>query len=374
MTLLNESPIAQVVVKLTQRCNLNCSYCYVYNRGDLGYLQKPSFMSVEIFEALLHRMHAYCAARPGHKIGLIFHGGEPMLMPASVFDRFATMVTSVMGKTIDYMTVQTNGTLASEDWIAVLQKHEVSVGVSLDGPEDVHDRARVDHTGKGSYRLVANGLKNFQEAGLLTSVICVINPGESGLDCYRHIQTIGVKRINFLLPDATHDSKPFYYPNCGETPIADFLIPIFDEWFNDDDPSIRIPIFNDVLRKLLGGHAEVDSIGGSFGAYIVIDTDGTIQPLDVLNICDRTPAGKRPNVATSAIEDVWQAYFSNWNGADRPCAICKDCREFLICGGGYLPHRFSRSRGFDNPSIWCKDLFRFVQHVRHALISVHENK
>src|SRR4051812_33888444 len=81
-------PIHQLIVKVVQRCNLNCTYCYMYNHVDQSFSRKPALMTDEIFEAMLARVLEYCGARPSHKVELIFHGGEPMLLGP---DRFGSL-------------------------------------------------------------------------------------------------------------------------------------------------------------------------------------------------------------------------------------------------------------------------------------------
>ena len=133
--------------------------------------------------------------------------------------------------------MQSNGTLVNDEWIEVLKRHNLRVGVSLDGPPEIHDIVRVDHAGRGSYSETVQGLRKLQENRVFSCVLTVINPGQSGLEIYRHIRSLGVKNMNFLLPDVTHDSRRIFYPDSGATPISDYLIPIFDDWFDEDDPT-----------------------------------------------------------------------------------------------------------------------------------------
>jgi uncharacterized protein len=114
--------IRRLILKLSERCNLNCSYCYMYNHADQGYLERPLFMSEDIFERILDRVLEYCSSRPGHGMALHFHGGEPMLMKAEKFDRMARYARDRLGVKLTGLFMQTNATLVNEAWIAVLKK------------------------------------------------------------------------------------------------------------------------------------------------------------------------------------------------------------------------------------------------------------
>jgi uncharacterized protein len=365
-----EGRIVSLVVKVAERCNLNCSYCYMYNHADQSYLRRPAFMSDEIFAQLLVRIYEYCDRRPKHRMSLVFHGGEPMLMGTERFRRFTNLARERLGEKLDSLQLQSNATLVDDDWIKTLHELEVTVGVSMDGPPEIHDMFRVDHAGKGSHASVLKGLQRLQENGLVSGVLCVVNPAHSGAGIYCYFRSLGITHMNFLFPDATHDVKQKLYGGYGKTPVADYLIPVFDEWVNEDDPEVRVFCFEDMMRAILGGKTCSDLIGNSRANYLVIDTDGSIQALDALKVCWEGTPESGLNLFDHGFDDLH-------NG--RPLlhrvvhegipmsATCEACHERTTCGGGYLPHRYSRHNGFDNPSIWCEDLLTLFAYVRNYI-------
>ena len=367
------SNIAALVVKVVERCNLNCSYCYMYNHSDQSYLSRPPFMSEGTFRKLIERVKAYCSRRQGHKIALTFHGGEPMLMGPEAFERFAEIATENLGPYLAGLSLQTNGTLVTDRWIEALHRHGVSVGVSIDGPAIIHDQVRVDHAGRGSHHRVVKGLLQLHEANLAARVLCVVNPACSGLEAYRHFRSLGIKQMDFLLPDASHDSKPILYGGYGPAPVADYLIPVFDAWMAEDDPAVSIRIFEDLIKGVLGGSPITDCIGNPLAAYLVIDTDGAIQLNDALKVCDEGVSESGLNVFEHGFDDVHlgSPLFRQVVLDGVPLSrTCQACPERDVCAGGYLPHRYSRSNGFNNASIWCRDLLKLIGHIRYYV----ENK
>ncbi len=368
--IIDEGRIVSLVVKVAERCNLNCSYCYMYNHADQSYLRRPAFMSDEVFAQLLVRIYEYCDRWPKHRMSLVFHGGEPMLMGTERFRRFTTLAREKLGEKLDSLQIQSNATLVDDDWIATLHELGVTVGVSMDGPPEIHDMFRVDHSGKGSHAQVLKGLQRLQEQELLSGVLCVVNPAHSGVGIYCYFRSLGIKNMNFLFPDATHDVKQRLYGQYGKTPVADYLIPVFDEWVTEDDEDVRVYCFEDIMRTILGGKVTSDLIGNGRANYLVIDTDGSIQALDALKVCWEGTSESGLNVFEHGFDELHKGLplLHRVVHEGMPmCATCNACRESATCGGGYLPHRYSHKNGFDNPSIWCEDLLTLFAYVRNYI-------
>jgi len=342
----------------------------MYNHADQSYLRRPAFMSDEVFAQLLVRVYEYCDRRPRHRMSLVFHGGEPMLMGAERFRRFTSLAREKLGEKLKSIQLQSNATLVDDDWIAALHELGVTVGVSLDGPPEINDMFRVDHAGRGSHASVLKGLRRLQEHGLLSSVLCVVNPAHSGIGVYCYFRSLGITRMNFLFPDATHDVKQKLYGQYGKTPVADYLIPVFDEWVNEDDPAVRVLCFEEMIKAILGGNVWSGLIGNSRANYLVIDTDSSIQALDALKVCWEGVPESGLNLFEHGFDDLYKGLpllHRVVHEGIPMCAMCNSCHERAICGGGYLPHRYSRANGFDNPSIWCQDLLTLFAHVRNYI-------
>lgn len=361
--------IQELILKVCQRCNLNCTYCYMYNHVDKSYLLKPVFLSDAIMESVAARIASYCAVRPGHKIAVILHGGEPTLMRPQQMEALLTILLGRAGPYIESLGMQSNGTLVDDEWIALLRRFNIRVGVSIDGPQLVHDKFRIDHQGRGSYRQAIEGMLKLQDADLLQAVLCVIQPGEDGLAVYEHFLAQGIRRMNFLLPDISRDSKPLYYPQGNLMPVARYLIPIFDRWIQADDPDVHVILFENVIRTLLSGLPNARCFGSAHNCYIVVDTDGSILVDDVLKVCDAQFGQLGVNVTQTNFDDLdpESLLCQVLNGEIVMAEKCRVCPHGLACRGGSLAHRFSRARGFDNESAWCDDITKIMDHIDHAL-------
>lgn len=358
-----------LVLKVAERCNLKCAYCYMYEHEDRSWLARPKFMDEDTFGAMLDRADEHCA-RHGHRIDLIFHGGEPLLLGAARLDAYAAHARERLADRLGSLCLQTNATLVDDARVEVLARHGFSVGVSLDGPPETHDRVRVDHGGRGSHAATVRGLRRLRDAGLDPGVLAVVEPGGCGLTTYQHFRSIGIERMNFLLPDVTHDRKPEWYPGLGPTPVADYLIPIFDAWIEEDDPDVRVRVFRHLLSSIMGTPRGTDAFGNPRQAYLVIESDGGIHALDALRVCGEGMDDSGLDVRSAGFDDLELGlplvHRAVAEGFPLPEA-CGGCTEVAVCGGGYLPQRWSDARGFDNPSVWCADILKLLAHMRTAV-------
>jgi len=367
----DRAPALQFILKVASRCNLSCSYCYVYNKGDESWRDRPSFMSDEIAAAALRRIREHCGRSAQGAVRITFHGGEPCLAGPARFAAWCDAARTALGDACElYLSMQTNGTLLDDEWIRVLRTQQVSVGLSLDGPAEVHDRFRVDHAGRGSHRAARHGLELLRDGGVPFQVLSVIQLGASGLAVHRHLLGLGATRIHYLLPDFTHDTIEPVRRLFGATPCADFLLPILDEWWASGSREVRIGLFWNMARVILGGDSELDMLGNQPYRYVFVETGGDIEGLDVLRVCGPSFATTGLNV----LRDDFVAIYDRsevqrkliFEGPTLP-SPCRACPEAETCGGGYLPHRYAAPRGFDNATVWCADMLLLMGRMRRLL-------
>lgn len=378
--MLAEMPLpelASVILKVAARCNLDCSYCYVFRKEDSTWKQRPAAMSDEVFDRVLARMRRHCALSGQTRLHVHFHGGEPFLVGARKFDRWCAQLREELKDLVTLeLGIQTNGTLLDSEWAEVLLKHGVEVGISIDGNQALHDRFRVDHAGRGSYDRVVRGLRVLQDHGIPFGVLTVLQPGADSLSLHEHHVSLGCRRITYLLPDYTHDNVTAIRQLYGPTPCADFLIPIFDHWWTKGTMELQIRDLWNIARIIMGGASRIETFGNRPPRYVFVESDGDIEGLDCLRSCKEGMAGMGLNVARNDFSDILDTNTMHadaiFHGVPLPQA-CQSCPERETCAGGYLPHRYSTARGFDNPSVWCADLLKLFAHIRLKLgVSVEE--
>lgn len=369
-------PIETYILKATAFCNLNCTYCYIFNLADKSFQGRPKVMPLDLVEATARRMVDQAKEQEVRQLTVVFHGGEPLLAGQEWFREAVQCFRKAGSDDVAFkFGIQSNGVLIDEKWVELLDELRVTVSISMDGPRQVHDRARINFAGKGSYDEVVRGLRLILNtpAGrrICGGVLCVIDPDVSGLEVYRHFRELGVTNIDFLFPlDHNWDNPPAGHQDPAATPYADYLIPIFDDWWAEDSDRVRIRYFESILGYSLGYQAGIDSLGGHPISFVVIDTDGGMEPVDSLRACGDAFTNLGLNIRTAPISAMYERTLFQLAlaGQDGLCEVCRICPLHDICGAGYLPHRFSRERAFKNPSVYCRDLWKLIDHVLDAAV------
>jgi uncharacterized protein len=349
----------------------------MYNMGDGTYRNQPKVMSDKVVDALLERVKSHCELHEIDSFNFAFHGGEPLLAGENFFLKFMTKANAVLsGIAVTYL-LQTNATLLTQEWCEFFDTWKVQIGISLDGTPEANDQFRIDHAGKGSYTRIVAGLKlaqthrkNMHQPGVLS----VVNIQADPVAIYHHFKEINAVNVSFLLPDSNYDKLP--PPPAAdsdlskETPYADWLIRLFDAWFNDDKNRLTIQYFRKIIHTILGREIVSELIGTANNEVMVIETDGSIESLDVLKICGEGFTKNNSNVLHHELDEALNTPLANLYQLShkKVCGKCASCPIGEICGGGYLPHRYSAVNGFNNPSVYCKDLLKLITYIQNKVI------
>ena len=360
-----------LVVKVASRCNLNCTYCYVYNKGDDSYLKQPKIMSSSTVKILLKRVHEHCIKNSISKFLIVFHGGEPMLTGMNFYIDFLRQNDVLFKDTeikIEY-AMQTNGILLDEKNLKVLKELNIHVGVSLDGNIDSNNNNRIYHNGKGSYNEILDGFIKIKEifGKDNANCLCVIDINQNPKDVYMHFKEIQANEVNLLFPDNTYETNTM---QNGQ--LFAWLKIVFDLWHNDldlDKPKIRP--FVDFIGLLLGeSNYGNEMYGKRHNKTLVIETNGNIETVDTLKICKNGFTNTNLNIFENELNEIYSknelAYKYYYSHFDL-CKKCKDCILEDICGGGFLGHRYSKKNEFNNTTIYCEDMAKLICYIQNKI-------
>jgi uncharacterized protein len=352
-----------MILKLASRCNLDCPYCYWF-RDETVYAA-PKLLPVEVEDLCIARLEDHLAEYGLDRFSVIFHGGEPLLFGKKRFVALGLKLRELEERSGAELVLQvtTNGVLIDAEWAEILSALRVSVAVSLDGPAVVHDRHRVDHAGRGTYERVVAGLRSLQAAGLRPGLLAVCDPaGDPGELCRLFVDELGVEEFDALVPDASHEDRP--------ASVAAYYTRLFDVWYDDYYPrGVSISYLENIVRGLRNEGSRVDSIGFGPVGTLTVTTEGALEPLDTLRVAGTGFTATGLNVRTHDLQSLqadplWQ---EAWHASLHLAEVCEACPLRVPCGGGHLPHRWSRSKRFQNPSVYCDDLKQIFAHVRGRL-------
>jgi uncharacterized protein len=348
-----------LLLKLAARCNLNCTYCYWFR--DASVYEKPKVLTEEAEGALLVKLEEHILRYGLKNFSILFHGGEPLLFGKARMVRLADALRELEGRTgcSIHLSITTNGVLIDDEWASVFRFYRIGTTLSIDGPPELHDLARVDHAGRGSYGKVTAALETLRRYGIEPGILAVCRPAEDPRRLVRHfVEELGIRGFDVLIPDATHQEQP--------APIAPYYKELFDTWYDEMGPlGVRIRFAHALLKGVLGGESHLESIGYGPIQTCAMLTDGSLEPLDVLRIAGYQATRTQVSILTHTFQDVtadpvWRRAFDAASSLSEACTACEYRRA---CGGGFLPHRWSEARGYDNPSVYCADLKEIFDHV-----------
>lgn len=368
------TPFRDFVLKIHSRCDLSCQYCYMYQMVDQSWRSRPKRMSHETIAQLRDRIVEHVRNHSLESIRLILHGGEPLLAGKDLIRHTVTTIRDALGPGVDTgVTIQTNGVLLDAAHLKLFDELDIRVSVSLDGDADAHNRHRRKANGDGSHAAVVRGLEQltsptFQH--LFSGLLCTIDPRNSPLSTYEALLRFKPPAIDFLLPHGNWTAPPpGRVIGSTETPYGDWLAAVFDRWYRLPRQETWIRLFGEIMSLLLGSHSATEEIGLSPVALVVVETDGSIEQADSLKSAYKGAPATGLHVGRHSFDEALRlpAIVDRQIGKQALSANCLSCRIHEVCGGGLYAHRYRAGNGFDNPSVYCPDLLRIINHIRNAV-------
>ncbi|MCY7292134.1 MAG: radical SAM protein [Ferruginibacter sp.] len=361
-----------ILIKVASRCNINCSYCYVYNMGDDNWSHMEKLISSDTINAICEAI-VQLIKYQSRKFSIVLHGGEPLLLGVSKLDHLLTQLRNILS--CEYpISIQTNGILISNQILDVCAAHKVSVAVSIDGPKDVHNKYRINHKGDGTFEDVLNGiaiLKTHKDSEFLNAgLLAVVDPLSNPKEIYNFFKSIAPPSVDFLYKDGNHTNLPINKSATNSTEYGVWMTGLLKEYLNDTSP-LPIRVLDDMIKVMLGGDVSKEGLGLTDFGIIIIDTDGTIMKNDTLkstyNGADKfsKPINIREN---NLIEFLNSGDYAEYREMQRPTNHkCKTCAHLHLCGGGMILHRWSKENQFNNPSVYCSDQLLLIENMIEEL-------
>jgi len=367
-----------VILKISERCNLACPYCYYFFMEDQTYKERPPLLQKDVPARLVDFINQGFEDLKFENVTIAFHGGEPMMLPKKRFAELCHTLRQQLNPKINLdLSIQTNGTLFDEDWIEIFDHFGVGVGISVDGTEEMNDKNRVDVHGNGSYQKIRGGVALVREKGTEAlenslGTITVLNAAHDIVEIAEHLKLdFEMKRTAFLLPDCNHDDgipEGYSAEDYGEQLWQLFL-------YKAQNPQIFVRAVDEFLsffkRAKYTSHDPNKPIYRGDHQIIVVCSNGEVQIDDTFIPTGewRLDAPRKMLEETTLQEwldqDIYDEIKTAYNTLHEKCCSCK---WMHVCGGGSLENRFSKARKFDNPSIFCEGLKIFYERVTEYLV------
>jgi uncharacterized protein len=350
-------------------CNLDCEYCFFLSKEAL-YPGDRFRMSEELLATYLRQ---FMEANPDGEITIAWQGGEPTLMGVDFFRRAVALAERYRRPAQQVQhTIQTNGTLLTDEWCGLLAEHRFLVGISIDGPPAMHDRYRVDKRGEPTSAKVLAGLQRLRDHAVDVNVLCTVNAANQGhpLEVYRYFRDdLDLQHIQ-LIPIVERDNETGFQE--GETvtdrsvdPIAwgAFLCAVFDEWVVRDVGTVFIQMFDAALASWLGLPATICIFRETCGDALALEHNGDlyscdhfVEPAHLLGNIGRTPM-------VELVSSPQQVAFGQAK-ADTLPAYCRSCAVRFACNGECPKNRFTLTPdGEAGLNYLCAGYKAFFTHI-----------
>jgi len=360
-------------------CNLNCRYCYYLGKKSLYPDTNHFLMSDDILEKYVIQ---HIKASTDTTINFSWHGGEPFLAGIDFFREVVRLQRKHQpaGSTI-INGIQTNGTLIDDDWCTFLAKEEFIVGISIDGPGDLHNDYRRTRDDGTTLHQVIRGYELLQKHGVLPEILCVVNADnvKYPLVIYNFFKQLGAIYITFLpLVEAQHDSQTGVSRNS--VPSKDFgyfLSVIFDEWVEKDIGRIKIQIFEEAARKAFNQEHTLCIFKVNCGGVPVVEHTGDFYSCDHYVDSDHLLGNIRDHSLSYFMDSERQIAFGRLKSTSLP-GYCLDCEVRSMCNGECPRNRFIKTPdGEPGLNYLCSGYKYFFNHCRpfvEAISAAWENQ
>ena len=351
------------ILKVAAPCNLNCSYCYEYNRGDDSWRQKPKHILPSTVEQVGKRISEYALVHGLKKFQVNLHGGEPLLLGVrGLREVFDALLLSTKGVRLK-IGLQTNATLVTPEILDLLEDYRVAVGVSIDGGR-AHNGWRVDHKGTPAHDKIVRGLNLVRERRVFAGLLAVVDLNTEPEEVIDELAEFAPPSVDLLPPFGNHDNPPFGSP--AKYGLGTWMTRAFDHWIGSKRlQAIRIRYLEDALVAVVSGESRSDWFGIRPPGYFLVATDGALEGLDSLKVAGEVGRTTGLSVWSADLDEVMRhdVMAMRMRGVAGLCQSCRECPIVGWCGGGYLPTRFGRGNEYDNPSYYCEDMKQLFTHV-----------
>ncbi len=347
-------------------CNLRCSYCYYLGKKDLYKGSRSIRMSVDILEKYIIQ---HIDASTDNVIMFSWHGGEPLLAGLDFYKEavFLQQKHLPAGRSV-INGIQTNGTLLDDDWCRFLAEENFMVGISIDGPDELHNRFRHDGAGKGSLHQVLKGYDLLQKHGITSEILCVLNAHNVRYPkvIYDFFRDLGARYMTFLPlverqpgsgTEVSSDSVPAFE-------FGIFLCEVFDDWVEKDIGNIKIQIFEEAARTAFGQGHTLCIFKENCGGVPVIEHNGDFYSCDHYADRDHLLGNIMNSSVANFLDSPEQKAFGMAKSATLP-GYCKECPVKVMCNGECPKNRFINTPdGEPGLNYLCKGYKHFFNHCR----------
>jgi uncharacterized protein len=361
-------------------CNLDCTYCYYLEKENLYAAKGRDYrMSDTVLESYIRQ---YIQSQPEQRVSFAWQGGEPTLLGVPFFERVLELQKRYAGGKIIDNAFQTNGTLLDNAWGEFLARNKFLIGLSIDGPAEIHDAYRVDKGGQPTFTRVMRGLDILKKHGVEFNTLTVINRKNSyhAQQVYRFLKEIGSKYLQFIPiveqvaaqpdPNGLVLLKPYarQQTTVSEWSVeplqfGKFLSAVFDEWVLGDVGHVFVQIFDVALESWSGLPQTLCVFAPQCGKALAVEHNGDLYSCDHFVYPENKLGNIMERAMSGLVKSPQQTRFGNAKETALP-SDCKTCDVRFACNGECPKHRFTTTAsGEYGLNYLCAGYKHFFHHI-----------
>ena len=373
-------PFSIVAKPAGAKCNLDCTYCFYLEKDGLYPDAKVRVMADDVLERYIS---GFIHSQPGDVVSFVWQGGEPTLLGVNYYRRVLKLQKKYAGNKTIENAFQTNGVLLDDEWCKLFKDGNFLVGLSVDGPEDLHDACRVNKGGAGTFKQVMRGLEYLLKHDVAFNTLTILHSdnADDPLRTYRFLKTIGSRFLQFIpiveriSVAASHGGLSLVSPTYTATATisnwsltagqyGNFLVSIFDEWVRHDVGRVFVQLFDSTLSFWLGYGAESCIFQKTCGRGVALEHNGDLYS------CDHYvyPDYRLGNIMESGFDELVFGSRQLQFGQDKEETLpsqCLSCEVLPLCNGGCPKHRVATTKDCE-PGLnhFCSAYWKFFTHAR----------
>jgi len=360
-------------------CNLDCSYCFYLEKENIYQSESKWAMPENVLENYIKQ---YIETQSVNEITFAWQGGEPTLLGLDYFKKVVKYQKQYSNGKIIHNSFQTNGVLLNDNWCRFFVENNFLIGLSIDGPEEIHNKYRVTKSGKPSFNKAMKGLRFLKKHNVQFNTLTCVQRDNSykSLEVYNFLKEIGSGYIQFIpiverIADNTDSGElKLISPEYDKEAIvsewsveplqyANFLNVIFDDWVKQDVGKVFIQIFDIALEAWFGYNPSLCIFSEECGNAMAIEHNGDLYS------CDHYvyPENKLGNIMEESMRKLVDSEKQIKFGEDKKDTLpqyCKDCKYLFACNGECPKHRFTKTpSGEEGLSYLCAGYKHFFSHI-----------
>ncbi len=348
-------------------CNLACDYCYYLPKANL-YPNSDFKMSLDLLADFTRQM---ISAQPGREVTFAWQGGEPTLMGLDFFKDAVRIQEQVAPPGMRIInTIQTNGTTLTPAWCHFFKHHHFLVGLSLDGPPDLHNLHRRNRAGQETFPQAARAAELLKDHRVDFNILCCVHSGnqEHPLEIYHFLRdSLGANFIQFIpilqrsLDNEGQETARLTDLSVESEGYGGFLTTIFDEWVQKDVGRVFVQIFDHALGAWLGAPPGLCIFAETCGRALVLEHNGDLYACDHFVDPDHLLGNIKHHPLTDMVNSSMQVRFG-LNKRDQVASACLHCPVWFACHGGC-----PKNRDENCLNRLCSAYRSFFKHITPAM-------